>query len=62
VAAWVLTLPAAGAIGAAVYGIAHIFGSGATGPVVITAAIVVALGVALARRLSQGRAITAAEG
>jgi inorganic phosphate transporter, PiT family len=62
VAAWVLTLPAAGAIGAAVYGIAQIFGSGATGPVVITTAIVLALGVALARRLSQGRAITAAEG
>src|SRR5947207_3921409 len=54
VAAWVLTLPAAAAIGAAVYGVTQIFGTGATGPVVITAAIVLALGVSLARRLSQG--------
>jgi PiT family inorganic phosphate transporter len=62
VIAWVLTLPAAAAIGALVYGITELFGSGATGPVVVSAAIVLGLAVALARRLSQGRAITAAEG
>jgi inorganic phosphate transporter, PiT family len=62
VAAWILTLPAAGAIGAAVYGVTQIFGSGAAGPLVVTAAMVLALAASLARRLSQGRAITAAEG
>jgi inorganic phosphate transporter, PiT family len=62
VVAWVLTLPAAAAIGALVYGVTELFGSGATGPVVVSAAIVLGVAVALARRLSQGRAITAAEG
>ncbi len=33
--AWVLTLPAAGLMGAAVYGVAAIFGGGALGPVLI---------------------------
>ena len=36
VAAWVLTLPAAGAIGAAVYGLTRIFGTGALGPAIIS--------------------------
>jgi PiT family inorganic phosphate transporter len=62
VVAWVLTLPAAAAIGAAVYGVTQIFGSGATGPVVVSSVLVLAVGIALTRRLQQGRAITAAEG
>jgi inorganic phosphate transporter, PiT family len=62
VMAWVLTLPAAASIGAAVYGITQIFGSGALGPLVVSAAILVTVIVLLARRLTQGRAITAAEG
>ena len=62
VAAWVLTLPASAAIGAAVYGVTQLFGSGVTGPLVVTAALLVTVGIALARRLTQGRAITAAEG
>ncbi|MGA9371043.1 MAG: inorganic phosphate transporter, partial [Solirubrobacterales bacterium] len=35
VVAWLLTIPAAGAMGAATYGFSTLFGSGATGPVVI---------------------------
>jgi PiT family inorganic phosphate transporter len=62
VMAWVLTLPAAAIIGAAVYGITQIFGTGALGPLVVSAAILVTVFVLLARRLTQGRAITAAEG
>src|SRR5207247_6453751 len=39
VAAWILTIPAAGAIGAAVYGLTRVFGTGALGPAVISVAI-----------------------
>jgi PiT family inorganic phosphate transporter len=41
--AWVLTLPAAGLTGAAVYGFASIFGGGAVGPLVVAVLLVVAL-------------------
>lgn len=34
--AWVLTLPGAGLIGAAAYGVCAIFGSGALGPVLVS--------------------------
>src|SRR5579884_3709259 len=54
VVAWVLTLPAAGACGAAVYGITRIFGTGAVGPLVVLAAAVVGL-VILAVRLAARR-------
>jgi PiT family inorganic phosphate transporter len=40
--AWVLTLPAAAVGGALVYGLTRAFGTGATGPVVVSAAIVLA--------------------
>jgi PiT family inorganic phosphate transporter len=60
--AWILTLPAAAAGGALVYGVTSIFGSGALGPVVVSAVLLLIVGVALGRRLQQGRAITAAEG
>ena len=48
--AWVLTLPMAGATGAAVFGFSRIFGTGAAGPVVVAALLLVALAVALVRR------------
>jgi PiT family inorganic phosphate transporter len=35
VLAWVLTLPAAGAMGAITYGFTRIFGTGAAGPIVV---------------------------
>ncbi len=48
--AWVLTLPAAGGTGAAVYGFSRIFGTGATGPVIVAVAMLAALAAALRLR------------
>src|SRR3989440_2389392 len=48
VAAWVLTLPAAGMIGAAVYGLTRIFGTGALGPAIISVWILSACAAAFA--------------
>ena len=62
VAAWILTLPAAGAIGAVVYGFTRIFGTGALGPLVVTTAILAGLSVVLVRRLREGAPLTAVEG
>ena len=53
VVAWVLTLPAAGAAGAAVYGITTLFGHGVAGPVVVTVVLLAALAAVIARRLQQ---------
>jgi PiT family inorganic phosphate transporter len=57
--AWLLTLPAAAAIGALVYGISSVFGQGALGPIVVSLSI---LGVVLAflgRRFARGQVLTA---
>jgi PiT family inorganic phosphate transporter len=48
--AWLLTLPAAGAVGALVYGVTKIFGSGAAGPVVVTIACVGLIAMLFLRR------------
>jgi PiT family inorganic phosphate transporter len=53
VAAWLLTLPAAAAIGALTYGFSQLFGDGAAGPVIISALGLAALALAFARRLRQ---------
>jgi len=53
VVAWLLTLPAAAAMGAATYGFCRIFGDGAAGPVIICALALAALSVLLVRRLRQ---------
>src|SRR3954447_26728769 len=50
VAAWILTLPAAAVGGALVYGLTRIFGTGATGPVVVLAAIVLGATALFGRR------------
>jgi inorganic phosphate transporter, PiT family len=60
--AWVLTLPAAALGGAAVWGVARIFGTGATGPVIVSVLLVVALVAVFARRVQQGSPITATGG
>ncbi len=60
VTAWVLTLPAAAAVGAATYGVVWLLGADGAGPVVVAAVLSVALAVALARRLTAGRTLTAA--
>jgi inorganic phosphate transporter, PiT family len=58
VVAWVLTLPAAALVGGFVYGITHIFGDGAAGPVIVAAAGVAFTAYVFVRRLQQGAAIT----
>jgi PiT family inorganic phosphate transporter len=59
VAAWVLTLPAAAGIGAAVYGLTRAFGTGAVGPVVVAAASVAVIATLFARRARQGAPVPA---
>ena len=53
VVAWLLTLPAAAAIGAATYGFSQLFGDGAAGPVVISTLCLAALGFVFVRRLRE---------
>jgi len=59
--AWVLTLPAAALIGALVYGVSSLFGSGALGPLVVALVLVGILIAVFGRRFAQQR-ILAAEG
>jgi PiT family inorganic phosphate transporter len=61
VAAWVLTIPAAGAIGAAVYGLTRAFGTGALGPAVISIAILLAGTAVFSRRIQRGPAASPTE-
>jgi PiT family inorganic phosphate transporter len=58
--AWVLTLPAAAAIGAATYGFTRIFGTGALGPVLVTLMGVSLVVAVFARRYQQGSPVPAA--
>jgi PiT family inorganic phosphate transporter len=53
VIAWILTLPAAGLFGAVVYAVARIFGTGATGPLLITLVLLAALASVFVRRAQQ---------
>ena len=53
VTAWLLTMPAAAAIGASAYGLTRIFGTGALGPVVITVLGVAMAAAVFARRSRQ---------
>jgi PiT family inorganic phosphate transporter len=57
--AWVLTLPAAAAIGAVVYAITAAFGSGAAGPVLVTLAMIGLVVTIFGRRLAQERVVPA---
>jgi PiT family inorganic phosphate transporter len=61
VKAWILTLPAAAAIGALTYELSSVFGSGALGPVVIFVASLTLLAAAVGRRLPRDGAIVAAD-
>jgi PiT family inorganic phosphate transporter len=60
--AWVLTLPAAALGGAAIWGVARIFGTGATGPVIVSVLLLLAVLAVFARRIQQGSPITATGG
>jgi PiT family inorganic phosphate transporter len=53
VVAWLLTLPAAAAIGGLTYGFSQLFGDGAAGPVIISLLAIAAAGLVFLRRLRQ---------
>jgi len=59
-AAWALTLPAAAAVGALTYGLCNLFGSGAAGPLVISAALLVIVAKVFGQRVRRGPAMTVA--
>jgi PiT family inorganic phosphate transporter len=59
VAAWVLTLPAAAIMGGLTYAVVALLGTDGLGPIAVSAALMAALAVALARRLVAGRTLTA---
>jgi PiT family inorganic phosphate transporter len=61
VVAWLLTLPAAAAIGATVYGVSSLFGEGAAGPLAVTAAILLGVTAIMGRRMQQLSARGAAQ-
>ena len=50
VTAWILTIPAAGTIGAVVYGITRIFGTGALGPIVVSVLVIGLIAAIFGRR------------
>ena len=57
--AWLLTLPAAAAIGGATYGVSRIFGTGALGPALIALVALSLIAVAFVRRSRQGSPVPA---
>ena len=57
--AWVLTLPAAAAIGALTYGVTRIFGTGALGPIVVTLASLSLILALFVRRAERGAPVPA---
>ncbi|MGH2745717.1 MAG: inorganic phosphate transporter [Thermoleophilaceae bacterium] len=60
VAAWIVTLPVAAAIGALTYGVTRLFGTGAVGPVVVSVLILVGSAVLFTKRAQQQAPMTAA--
>jgi inorganic phosphate transporter, PiT family len=59
VTAWVLTLPASATVGGLTYAIVAALGVDGVGPIIVSAVLLVALGIALGRRLVAGRTLTA---
>jgi PiT family inorganic phosphate transporter len=59
VVAWVLTLPAAAAVGALTYAAVQVLGGSSTGPLIVSLALLAALAVAVIRRLSAGKTLQA---
>ena len=56
VVAWVLTLPGAALIGALTFGVTRVFGTGAAGPIIVSAGILIGTAVLLSRRSREGAA------
>jgi inorganic phosphate transporter, PiT family len=59
IAAWLVTLPAAAAIGAATYGVTRIFGTGAAGPVIVSVLALSLVVLAFVRRYQRGAPVPA---
>ncbi len=57
--AWLVTLPASAAIGAAAYAVARAFGDGAVGPVVVTVAVAALIVIGFGRRARHGAPVPA---
>ncbi len=60
VVAWILTLPAAAAVGALTYGLSMVFGSGALGPLLISVSLLALIAAIFGQRLRRGPALTTA--
>jgi inorganic phosphate transporter, PiT family len=60
--AWLLTLPAAAAIGALAFGLSRVFGTGALGPVLVALMALSLIAVAFARRVQRGAPVPASGG
>jgi PiT family inorganic phosphate transporter len=60
--AWLLTLPAAAAIGALAYGLTRVFGTGALGPVIVTLMALSLIVAVFARRAQRGAPVPASGG
>jgi PiT family inorganic phosphate transporter len=58
VVAWILTLPAAAAVGAITYGVSTLFGDGALGPLLISVGLIALIGLIFGQRLRRGPALT----
>jgi len=59
IVAWILTIPMAGGIGGAAYGLTRVFGTGSLGPVVVSLLCLGLIGAVFGRRLQRGSPITA---
>jgi inorganic phosphate transporter, PiT family len=59
VAAWILTLPAAAVLGGLTYSLTRVFGTGASGPLVISALIVAGSALLFMRRAQQSSPVGA---
>jgi inorganic phosphate transporter, PiT family len=59
IAAWLMTLPAAAGIGAAVYGFTRIFGTGAAGPLIVWALAAMTITTIFLRRAREAEIATA---
>jgi PiT family inorganic phosphate transporter len=58
VVAWILTLPAAAAVGALTYGLSRLFGHGALGPLLISICLLALMAAIFAQRLRHEPALT----
>jgi inorganic phosphate transporter, PiT family len=56
VAAWIVTLPAAAAIGAVTYAVTRLFGTGAAGPLVVSVLMILGSALLFSRRAKHGPA------